>query len=292
MHSRTKAPLLLVAAAIAVSGGLLLHILGNAASVSRITTSSSTGTNTSGLVTGGTHSDVQPHSANVLSAGDYHIEAQLSPKGHLEIYVYGQKERQLFPLETTGLDLAMEAKAIVPGEDSVEIPMKPKPYSTDPEGTASRFVGSFSRRPDHQEVGLSLTLPINGKTYRVQWRPENLKPGQSPIAEPGMPQAVTSDQAKRLFLTPGGIYNDADMDANGRMTAQQKYGNQMSMHNAHPRPGDRLCPITDTVANPKFAWVVGGKTYLFCCPPCIEEFVKRAKEQPDTIKAPEKYVKP
>jgi hypothetical protein len=69
--------------------------------------------------------------------------------------------------------------------------MKSKPYPTDPEGASSRFVGSFVRRPDQTEVGLSLTLPINGKTYRVQWRPENLKPGLSPVGDPGMPQAVT-----------------------------------------------------------------------------------------------------
>jgi YHS domain-containing protein len=66
----------------------------------------------------------------------------------------------------------------------------------------------------------------------------------------------------------------------------------MSMHNAHPKPGDRICPITDTVANPKFSWVVSGKKYLFCCPPCIEEFVKQAKEKPDSIKEPMAYRKP
>jgi YHS domain-containing protein len=36
---------------------------------------------------------------------------------------------------------------------------------------------------------------------------------------------------------------------------------------------------------------VGGKTYEFCCPPCVEEFVKLAKEQPEEVKEPADYVK-
>jgi hypothetical protein len=37
--------------------------------------------------------------------------------------------------------------------------------------------------------------------------------------------------------------------------------------------------------------VVGGNRYEFCCPPCIDRFVRAAKEQPATIKEPEDYVK-
>jgi YHS domain-containing protein len=83
-----------------------------------------------------------------------------------------------------------------------------------------------------------------------------------------------------------------DIAANGQTTAVQKYGSQMSMHNAHPKPGDRICPITDTVSNPKFSWIISGRKYQFCCPPCVEEFVKQAKEKPESIKAPESYVQP
>lgn len=107
-----------------------------------------------------------------------------------------------------------------------------------------------------------------------------------------MPVSVSDKAAQKLFLTPGGLYTAADISANGNMTAKQKYGNQMSAHNPHPKSGDRICPITDTVSNPKFAWIVGGKSYNFCCPPCIEEFVKTAKEKPQTVKAPDAYVQP
>ncbi len=38
-----------------------------------------------------------------------------------------------------------------------------------------------------------------------------------------------------------------------------------------------------TKANPVFSWVIGGKTFEFCCPPCVDEFVRMAKESPDDI---------
>jgi hypothetical protein len=35
---------------------------------------------------------------------------------------------------------------------------------------------------------------------------------------------------------------------------------------------------------------VGGKQYMFCCPPCIDEFVKLAKEHPEQVRDPAGYV--
>ena len=65
----------------------------------------------------------------------------------------------------------------------------------------------------------------------------------------------------------------------------------MSSHDRKPKAGDKICPITRTKANPNITWVVGGKTYEFCCPPCVDEFVKTAKEHPEEIKEPGSYVK-
>jgi len=59
----------------------------------------------------------------------------------------------------------------------------------------------------------------------------------------------------------------------------------------NPKQGDRICPITETKANPKFTWVVDGKSYEFCCPPCVDEFVKTAKASTDPLPEPETYVK-
>ncbi len=75
-----------------------------------------------------------------------------------------------------------------------------------------------------------------------------------------------------------------------RTTASEKYRGFRSEHDLHPQPGDTVCPITGTKANPKCAWIVGGQRYTFCCPPCIDEFVKLAKERPEQILAPGEYI--
>jgi YHS domain-containing protein len=64
----------------------------------------------------------------------------------------------------------------------------------------------------------------------------------------------------------------------------------MARHNQRPRKGVRVCPISGTEANPAFSWMIGGKRYLFCCPPCVEEFVQQAKQKPGTVRAPDDYV--
>jgi YHS domain-containing protein len=96
---------------------------------------------------------------------------------------------------------------------------------------------------------------------------------------------------KALFLTPGGVYTQADIEANGNTSAYQKYASVVPMHDAKVNPGDPVCPISETKPNPQLTWVIGGKKYTFCCPPCIAEFVKKAKTDPKSIKAPESYVK-
>jgi hypothetical protein len=97
---------------------------------------------------------------------------------------------------------------------------------------------------------------------------------------------------KALFLTPGGLYTAADIQANGSTSAYQKYASVVPQHDAKVKSGDAVCPISETKPNPQLTWVIGGKNYTFCCPPCIAEFVQKAKTDPASIKTPEAYVKP
>jgi hypothetical protein len=100
-----------------------------------------------------------------------------------------------------------------------------------------------------------------------------------------------SEYEKELYLTPAGKYTEDDIIANGRMTRSQKFRDFIPAHNVQLKKGDFFCPITLTKANPKCMWVVGGKSYQFCCPPCIDEFLLLAKEHPENIKDPEEYLK-
>ena len=100
-------------------------------------------------------------------------------------------------------------------------------------------------------------------------------------------------QAEReLYQTPGGKYTWADIEANGQPMPSQKFRGFVARHDLNPRSGELLCPVTRTKANPACQWIIGGRAYQFCCPPCIDEFVRLAKERPDEVKLPEDYVKP
>lgn len=106
-----------------------------------------------------------------------------------------------------------------------------------------------------------------------------------------MPAGVNADEERALYLTPGGIYTEADIKANGSVTAGEKFKGKMAKHDMKPKAGDKICPITMTKANPKFTWIIGGKTYEFCCPPCIDEYVLLAKTSPKEVLDPSEYVK-
>ena len=104
-------------------------------------------------------------------------------------------------------------------------------------------------------------------------------------------QGQKKETERTLCLTPGGLYTKADIKANGGKTVSEKFPDFLATHDAKPKPGTRICPISETKANPKLTWIVGGKSYQFCCLPCVTEFVNKAKKEPKSIKKPEAYVK-
>lgn len=111
-------------------------------------------------------------------------------------------------------------------------------------------------------------------------------------AENGDPMSgrtvTLSEQAERtLYLTPAGAYTRADIAANGTDLPSRRYRGFQAQHDFNPQPGDLLCPITRTKANPACTWIIGGQTYYFCCPPCIDELVRLAKEQPERLSMPD-----
>jgi hypothetical protein len=106
-----------------------------------------------------------------------------------------------------------------------------------------------------------------------------------------MPTKVEDAEERELYLTPGGKYTRADIEANGHTTPSRQYRDFRASHDFNPRRGDVLCPITRTKAHPDCTWIIAGKRYAFCCPPCIDEFVKMAKEQPEKVEPPERFVK-
>ncbi|MFM7207809.1 MAG: hypothetical protein ACKO4T_14195 [Planctomycetaceae bacterium] len=220
-----------------------------------------------------------------LGRDSYHVEPVFEAEGVLRLYLLGSDETRIQETQRQVLTAYVRPAG---GRETVSFQIAADPQDGDADDTTSRFRGVLPE--PLRGVPVEVTIPnlrIAGERFRV-----GFASAPAPIhADAAMPAALADDESAKLFLTPGGRYTDADIAANSRQTAQQKFKGFQAKHDANPKPGDRLCPISETKANPLCAWVIGGKSYEFCCPPCVEEFVRMAKETPDAIKDPDTYVK-
>lgn len=101
----------------------------------------------------------------------------------------------------------------------------------------------------------------------------------------------SKDKAVNLALKPGGIYTAADIKANGNTTPAEKYkGKKLGHGEDDPKPGDKICPISKSKANPDCVWIIQGQTYEFCCLPCVDQFIRLAHNNPAKVKDAKEYV--
>ena len=209
-----------------------------------------------------------------LGRDNYHLEVVIGREGAITIYTLDKDESKIVVVDKQVIE------AYVNGKDVYEqFNLMPKPQTGDGEGT-SRFEGKIpAKYLSEEEISITFNIAIKGDRFRAR------------ILIALQNQQTDADEEKRLYLIPGGIYTEQDIITNGRMTVSQRFKNFVPQHDLKPKQGDRICPITLTKANPKCFWVINGKEYWFCCPPCIEEFVKLAKEKPQQVKSPEEYVK-
>lgn len=221
-----------------------------------------------------------------LGRDSYHVEAVFEKEGVLKLYVLGADETRIQEIERQMLKGYVKA---VDATESQSIEFKPDPQEGDSEGKTSVFV---TQLPEDLAGGeLNVTVPsirIEGERFRLAFTS-----ALSMHGDEEMPDKVSDDAERALYLTAAGIYTDADIKANGDQTASQKFKGFRAKHDMKPKPGDKICPVTMTKANPACTWIVAGKEYEFCCPPCVDEFVSWAKdsELAKDILPPEEYVK-
>jgi YHS domain-containing protein len=217
-----------------------------------------------------------------IGQDQYHVEPVFQADGSLRLYMLAANESQVLEVErqtiTAYVSKENDARA-------VPIQFKPAPSPDDAAEKTSVFAAQLNE--DFQKTAITVVIPsirIAQTRYRFSFHSGGEGGNE-------MPQSTTTQAARDLFLSPKGLYTAADIKANGSTTAAEKYRGFHSSHDFNPKPGDPICPVTHTKANPQCAWIVGGKKYLFCCPPCIDEFVKLAREEPAKVKSPEDYVK-
>lgn len=207
-----------------------------------------------------------------LGRDNYHLEVSLGKDGLITVYTLGKDETKVLAVENQVISAYLK--------DGDKFDLMPNPQDGDGE-KVSRFSGKLpAKYLSEAEISIVFNIVMEGQRFRAR------------IAITQLPQTdLSSAEEKKLYLTPAGIYTEQDIIANGRMTASAKFKDFVPSHDLKPKKGERICPITLTKANPKCSWIINGKEYWFCCPPCVEEFLILAKEKPEQVKLPEEYVK-
>lgn len=226
------------------------------------------------------------HGGQIVAVGrnNYHAEAVVEQGGRLRLYTLGADEARVQEVERQSPQAFVKLEDAA---DAVKVILHPEPQPGDAGDKTSCFVGELPAALRGRALTVTIpSLAIGGERFRLHFSLES-----AAHAEAALPVKVRNDEEIQLYLTPGGKYTAADIAANGSVTASAKFDGIQAAHDLKPRPGDAICPVTLTKASPKFTWVVGGQSYQFCCPPCVDEFVQTAKDHPQEIQAPGAYQK-
>ncbi len=227
------------------------------------------------------------HGGILISLGrdSYHVEAVIDSEGQVRLYTLGKDESRVIEIESQSL------RGFVKGEgdsESKSISFEPSPQEGDSQGKTSLFLGQLPKELLGRRLDLTIpNIRIDSERFRLGF----VSGPESHGGSSDMPTKVASEAERTLYLTPGGRYTAADIEANGNMTASQKFKGVKSEHDMKPNVGDKLCPISGTKANPKFTWIIEGKSYQFCCPPCVDEFLSSAKLSAEPLPDPDSFIK-
>lgn len=224
-----------------------------------------------------------------IGSDSYHAEAVFEQGGAVRLYTLGRDEAQVMEVDEQTLQGFVRQEGM---PEAVSIELVPSPQADDQKGKTSLFLGKLPESMVGKKVEVTIpSIRIGEERFRLGFQSVPNSSVHQDSNDHQMPAKVADDQERKLYLTPGGKYTQADIEANGNQVASAKFAGIKAQHDAKPQTGDALCPISMTKANSKFSWVIDGKTYEFCCPPCVDEFVAMAKENPEKLLPPESYRK-
>ncbi len=218
-----------------------------------------------------------------IGSDSYHAEAVVEKGGDFRLLMLGKDETRIQEVDIQSIKAYVK---VVGDPDAISIELAAVPQEGDAADKTSQFVGQLPEELRGKQLEVTIpNLRIAGERFRVGFTTV------TEIHAEDMPESLPADAERALYLTAGGKYTEADIKANGGVTASQKFKGVASSHDMFPKAGDRICPVTQTKANARFTWIIDGSPYQFCCPPCVDEFVKIAKERPDELKEPDAYIK-
>lgn len=218
-----------------------------------------------------------------IGSDSYHAEAVIEASGAFRLLMLGKDETRVQEVDVQPVKAYIK---VIGDPNATPIDLAAVPQDGDAPDKTSQFVGELPEAFRGKQLDVTIpNLRIAGERFRVGFTTVTENHAEE------MPGSLPADEERRLYLTAGGKYTEADIKANGSVTASQKFKGIKSSHDAKPKPGDRICPISMTKANPEFTWIVDGKSYQFCCPPCVDEYVRLAKEHPEELQAPDSFIK-
>lgn len=233
---------------------------------------------------GSGHDSHENRAGNVvtLGSGQYHAAFVIDGERTLRLFTLGADATRVVTVPEQVVTVYVREGNRM---ESAMVAMIPKRQAGDEPGRTSQFVGELPETLESTRLEIEIpALAFGYDRFRVTARIGDSE-------HTGMPRQLGAASERQLFLTSGGAYTEQDIAANEWKVPSEVYHEFVAEHEANPAAGERLCPITNTKANSDCVWTINGESYEFCCPPCIGELVKQAKERPDLLRPPESYVK-
>ena len=172
-----------------------------------------------------------------IGRNSYHAEAVFEAGGTLRLYMLGQDESKVLEVEAQALTAYAKPEG---GMEATAFTLAPEPQPGDKPGMTSLFVGKLPADTIGKPVEVTIpNLQIGGERFRV---PIPAAPAAHVAA---MPPKVADSAERTLYLTPGGRYTEADIQANGGVTASVKFKGVRAAPRRPPEarrqglPGDR-----------------------------------------------------
>lgn len=229
------------------------------------------------------HPDKGPHGGPLADWDDtYHGELVVDHDAKtVSVYILDDKAKKAPEVDAARFT---KVNVSVPAADKLVVELKHDPKKSGADGIA--FIGSNDFFGKKEKFTAEVTCVV------VDDKGKNPKPFRDKVDYD--PKEVgdkkKSASLREYYLKPGGVYTAADIEANGNMPATEKLVGIVHKEQAALKSGDKICPISKKKAQPECSWVVQGQKYEFCCPPCVDRFVRYAHDEPGKIKDASAYV--